>query len=126
LPGRFARSSVIPCDMPRSLHFQGFRFTKKNKQSAATLRFKVLTDGLVYLACTSRFGTPKNGSGDWKSELISEKQLHEQGWHQLRAVELKTGANDYVWWVYSRTCKAGEAFSYRTEKFVAPILLVKE
>ena len=104
--------------------FQGFQFTKV-KEYVPTLRFKVLSDGLLYMACTNRFGGGGNAGGNWKNEIITEEQLHKKGWHRERRLELKATDAALVWWVYSRTCKAGEEFTYRTEKYKSPILLVK-
>ncbi len=104
--------------------FQGYQFTK-GKGSVPSLRYKVLTDGLVQMACTSRFGGGGNSGGGWKDEVISEQKLQQKGWHRERKLELKTSEQDHVWWIYSRTCTAGEEFNYRTEKYRSPILLVK-
>ena len=97
--------------------FEGYQFTQ-SKNNTSTLRFKVLSDGLVQMALASRFFKPGK-------ECISDKQLREKGWQKQQGVELDDNEPSYVWWVYSRQCKAGETFSYRTEKYVAPILLVK-
>jgi hypothetical protein len=102
--------------------FEGYQFTQ-TKNFAGTLHFKVLTDGLVYMACTSRFGG--GGSGGAGSEGITEEQLRRKGWHKERNTELKFTDTTYLWWVFTRQCKAGEEFTYRTEKYAAPILLVK-
>jgi hypothetical protein len=107
--------------IPDSL--EGFAFTKIREHNP-TLRFKVLTDGLVYMACTDRF-SPGNSKDEWKKEVITEAGLHTKGWHRERGFDLKASNDNGFWWVYSRACKAGEAFTYRTEHYRSPILLVK-
>ena len=104
--------------------FEGFQFTQ-GKMGSATLKFKVLTDGLVHMACTSRFGGGGNSGGGWKSEVTSEEQLEKNGWKRERGIELKDAQKDHVWWTFTRTCKSGEEFTFRTEKYISPMLLMK-
>ena len=105
--------------IPESL--QGYQFTKA-KSEGVPLRFTVLTDGLVYLACTTRFGLKL-------SDATTEAELKRKGWKKHKDLVLhdyspqQTGRQ--VWNVYSRECKAGEKFTYRNEQYLAPILLVK-
>ncbi len=111
--------------IPASL--QGLQFTKAAKMTLP-LSFKVLTDGVVYMACTSRFRNGGLSGGAWEKEVISEEELLKAGWKKHRALELKDSdeaKGHHVWWVYSRECKAGESFSYRTEKYITPVLLAK-
>ncbi len=96
--------------------FEGYRFTSGNSPNP-WLRFKVLTDGVVYLACTNRFF--RAGSDG----ATTEEQLRTNGWHKELA-EL-TSSDNLGWWIYSRNCKAGEAFNLRTEKYREPVLIVK-
>ena len=106
---------------------QGLQFTKAAKMTLP-LRFKVLTDGVVYMACTSRFRNAGLSGGAWEKEVISEEELLKAGWKKHRALELKDSDEEkghHVWWVFSRECKAGESFSYRTEKYITPVLLAK-
>jgi hypothetical protein len=100
--------------------FQGFRFTRLVANSP-TLKFKVLSDGMVYLACTKGWGA--SGPTDWQSEVTTEEQLRKKGWNRERG-ELKD-EEAHGWWVFSRNCKAGEDFTFRTAKYRSPILLVK-
>jgi hypothetical protein len=112
---------TIPASM------QGLKFTKAAKMTLP-LRFKVLTDGVVYMACTSRFRNAGLSGGAWEKEVISEEELVKAGWKKYRALELKDSDEEkghHVWWVFSRECKAGESFSYRTEKYLTPILIAK-
>lgn len=114
LPG-----SIVWESIPESL--QGYQFTKAKAQGGS-LRFKVLTDGLVYLACTTRFGHRFK-------EAISENQLMVKGWNKHGDLTLRDYSPQQVgrqiWNVYARECKAGEKFSFRNEQYLAPILLVK-
>jgi hypothetical protein len=96
--------------------FEGFNFTQC-KVRAVTLHFTVLSDGLVYLACRSWMPGGKDN--------LSEEQLRQKGWHKQKDAEIIDDDGNHHWWVYSRTCRRGEKFSYRTEKYSAPILLVK-
>ncbi len=96
--------------------FEGYRFTSGNGPNP-WLRFKVLTDGVVYLACTTRmFRNASDGA-------TTEGQLLTNGW-QNEPAEL-TSSDNLGWWIYSRNCKAGEEFNLRTEKYREPVLLVK-
>ena len=106
---------------------QGLQFTKAAKMTLP-LRFKVLTDGVVYMACTSRFRNAGLSGGAWEKEVISEEELLKAGWKKHRDLILKDSDEEkghHVWWVFSRECKAGETFSYRTEKYFTPVLLAK-
>ena len=106
--------------------WQGFQFTKSKKVSVP-LNFRVQTDGLVYLACTSDFGRFYTG-GAWQKEVIGEDELLKHGWKKQDDLILRDSdevPGHHVWWVYARECKAGEKFVYRTGKYAPPILLVK-
>jgi hypothetical protein len=97
--------------------FDGYSFTRFGV-FAGVLRFKVLSNGLVYLATTPNF------INDPKAGAIDEKGLQRAGWKKLprTGLDAKQG---FLWLVFSRECKAGESFAYRTEKYAAPILLLK-
>jgi len=100
--------------------FAGYQFTR-TKAHGLTLKFKVLTDGLVYMACTSRWGT--TADPDVQKTLVTQSKLQKDGWKREQRGEFPT--TDVTWLVFSRQCKAGEQFSYRTDKYAPPILLVK-
>ena len=104
--------------------FSGNQFFQAAQMKEPVLKLKVLSDGLVYLACTSRWGGGGSG-GDWRSELVTQAQLEAQGWHVVdSARELKTTEEDHTWLAFSRQCKAGESFKYRTEKYLSPIVII--
>jgi hypothetical protein len=102
--------------------FQGYKFTQSPAHSP-TLRFKVLTDGTVYLACMGRWGS--TAAPEVAKDFMTQEKLGAAGWVRLGRDELETTASDALWLVFLRRCKAGEEFSYRTDKYASPILLVK-
>lgn len=92
--------------------------------------FEVLMDGPVLMACTTRWGGGGNPSGDWEDEVTTREELEEQGW-----VEFATGlidardntpAADREWLIFRRDSVAGEAFTYRTEKYLPPMIIRSE
>lgn len=104
--------------------FGNHLFFQAEKTQAPTLKLKVLTDGLVYMACTSRWGGG-GAAGPWSAGLITPAQLEEQGWRAVTAArELKSTEEDHTWLAFSRQCKAGETFRYQTEKYLSPIVIV--
>lgn len=100
----------------------GYLYTRSNAHSPF-LRFKVLTNGLVYMACTSRWGSTADPV--MRRELKTEKDLQAEGWARVRRGTILTGDSAGEFLVFSRMCNAGESFTYRTEKYAAPILLLK-
>ena len=94
--------------------------------------FEVLMDGPVLMACTTRWGGGGAG-GEWEDELTTREELEEQGW-----VEFATGLSDtrYVpdeeprpfheYIVFRRDSVAAEVFTYRTEKYRAPLIIRSE
>jgi hypothetical protein len=108
-------------------YFNGFEFTQNGGKSHKSpyLKFKVTSDGLVYMACSTRGKRSGNGK-DWQRELTSEEDLYAAGWQSLAdTFDLKSNEG-FTRRIYFRTCKSGETFSYRTEKYVAPTLLLKQ
>jgi len=103
-------------DIPKSL--EGMRFSKHNAAQAAIAQFKVISDGWVYMAVTSRSEGYRSGTATPVSDLV------EQGWEKQANLD-KLNDTALEWIVYSRFCKKGETFSYRTEKYSAPILITK-
>jgi hypothetical protein len=102
--------------------FKDFQFTQA-KAHGLTLRFKVLSDGLVYMACSERWGS--TAAPDMAKDFATAETLKEAGWTHVPGVEITTTSGDMSWTIFSRPCKAGEEFTYRTEKYAPPILLVK-
>jgi len=92
--------------------------------------FEVLSDGPVLMAVTTRWGGGGNPDGDWMPELTTREELEQQGW-----VEFATGLSDtrdglpgpgHEYIVFRRDSVAGEIFTYRTEKYRAPMIIRSE
>ena len=89
------------------------------------LDFEVASEGFAFIITSTRWGGGGNSSGDWQDSVLSEKDLRREGWRQLREIkDLVTGdpGEMAVFWRY---CKAGEKHRIRTEKYVAPMLLIR-
>jgi len=102
--------------------FAGLQFTQF-KAHGLTLTFKVKTDGLVYLGCSARWGA--TAAAEVAKSFMTAEKLEKEGWVREEAYTIKTTARDMSFLIYSRMCKAGEEFSYRTEKYAPPILLME-
>ena len=92
--------------------------------------FEVLTDGPVLMACTTRWGGGGNESGGWSPELTTREELETQGWSEF-ATGLSDARDDcpppsHEYIVFRRDCMAGEVFTYRTEKYRAPLIIRSE
>ena len=88
------------------------------------LSFGVKTDGLVYMTTSTRWDGGGNSSGDWKDDVLLEKDLKRKGWRKLRAFKKLSNTDTGEMVVFYRFCKAGETHSIRTEKYAAPMLLI--
>lgn len=95
--------------------------TRKNP----TLKFKVLADGEVFLLCTNRWHNSGNG-GPWQVETTSKEKFVEEGWKVRDDIKILDSFTLHLWEVRSRDCKAGEEFTYRTEKYVVPLVIVPD
>ena len=127
VPVTSSNSRLVWDEIPASL--QGMSFLQ-NKVHQGTTKFQITTAGTVLMAVTSRWGGGGN-SGDWKKEIVSEKELKSQGWRELFRIKsiYKPGqpnAEKMDWIVLERQCKRGESFSFRTEKYLAPVLLLRK
>lgn len=101
---------------------RGLAFLKNKSAQQAVARFRVVKSGLVLMAVSTRWG----GAGaakEWGKEFVTRAQLEEAGWREF--VEMEGVGGTPMWLVFARPCKAGESFAYRTEKYLAPILLLK-
>ncbi len=108
--------------VPKSLN--GVRFLVLPHHSGV-LSFKVQTDGLVFMATSTRWNGGGNSSGDWKDEVIEEKDLKRKGWRKLRTFRKLSNTDTGKMAVFYRFCKTGEIHSIRTEKYAAPMLLIR-
>ena len=99
------------------------------RPSYGIVSFEVLSDGPVLLAVTNRWGGGGNSGGGWIPELTTEQEFLDDGWVELTGplaiynndIE---AVSDTYFTVYRRESSAGESFTYRTEKYHPPHLLV--
>ena len=87
------------------------------------LSFEVESEGLVFMATSTRWGGGGNSSGDWKDEVLLEKDLRRKGWRKLRSLRELSNNDTGEMEVFYRFCEAGETHRIRTEKYAAPMLL---
>lgn len=80
---------------------------------AESLQFKVNRAGVYYLAITWK------READPPADRVSREQLVEQGWE-----DLGSSPWDKECILLKRTCKAGESFRIRTNKYLPPYLIV--
>jgi len=52
--------------------------------------------------------------------------MKSDGWKSVKGATARGNGGDHGWVFFSRECKAGESFAIRTEKYVSPILLLKD
>lgn len=108
--------------VPESL--RGVRFLVLPHHSGV-LKFEVESGGIVYLATSTRWYESGNSSGGWKDEVLLEKDLRRKGWRRLSRLKELSNNDTGEMAVFYRHCEAGEKHSIRTEKYAAPMLLIK-
>ncbi len=98
----------------------------RNKSQQGTTKFHVKSAGTVLMAVTTRWSASGRG-GDWQKELVTQKDLESGGWRVCGKLNsyMKENGERHTWILFARSCMQGETFSYRTEKYVAPVLLLK-
>jgi hypothetical protein len=110
----------------------GFDPAKANAEEYGKLDFTMTSTGPVWMLTTTRFGGGGDSSGDWLPEVSTQAQLEADGWHViLQGVETETGygafgtnpLDNFGWLLFERQSVAGESFSIRTEKYIAPVIL---
>jgi hypothetical protein len=116
---RYFHWSNIPTE------FKGFRFLR-NREQQGTTKFQITSPGIVLVAVIGPRYSGNSGGG-WQKEIVTQKDLEAQGWREIGKLDsrFKDNSNALGWVVFARDCKKGESFSYRTEKYVAPVLLLK-
>ena len=70
---------------------------------SGVLNFKVQSDGLVFMATSTRW----YDSGDWKDEVLLEKDLRRKGWRRLRAIKKLSNTDTGEIVVFYRHGKSG-------------------
>jgi len=117
--GRYLYWSKIPAE------YAEFRFLR-NREQQGTTRFQVTRPGLVLIVVTTRWRN-SGSSGHWQEEIVTRDELVAEGWKEVGRLSsyFKTDGSSLEWIVFARSCRAGESFSIRTEKYVAPVLLLK-
>ena len=102
--------------------FDGFNFTQHHAHGLF-LKFKVLSDGVVYMGCSARWGS--TATPEVAKDFDTADSLTAKGWAHKDPADVETTASDMQYVIFERSCKAGEIFSFRTDKYAPPILLVK-
>ncbi|RBP42534.1 hypothetical protein DES53_106243 [Roseimicrobium gellanilyticum] len=69
-------------DVPE--RFAGYQFSRDKTRYVGVLRFKVTSDGTVYLGCSDRWGGGGN-DGPWKNEVITQSKMKSDGWKSVKA-----------------------------------------
>ena len=52
-------------------------------------------------------------------------QLEKQGWRFAVKIAYQNKTSVINWIVFTKHCEAGERYSYRTEKYLPPIVILK-
>ncbi|EDM28272.1 Serine/threonine protein kinase, Pkn2 family protein [Lentisphaera araneosa HTCC2155] len=108
-------------DIPNG--FNGWSFTQ-NMAHRGISNFQVKNEGTVYLLVTDRWGGGGSINPQLRQEMITQREFLNLGWQVELPVNTKEGHTTFT--VYSKYCKAGEILKYRTEKYIAPMLLEKK
>jgi hypothetical protein len=116
----YSSTNYLWIQVPESLAGLKFAQSRDHHEGSTTLR--VDSDGLVYMAFTSRWGIADDQPA--KDGMVSRRELTRQGWKPLGSKHnLVSNEIGYEWLVFGRECKAGETFTLRTEKYCPPIVL---
>jgi serine/threonine protein kinase/formylglycine-generating enzyme required for sulfatase activity len=104
--------------------FQGFNYLRNNEQQGTT-KFEISSPGMVLLAVIGQRYAGRGGK--WQQEIVTQKGLEAEGWREIGKLNsyYKVTSSALGWLVFGRDCKRGESFSYRTEKYMAPVLIQK-
>ncbi|MDF1657096.1 MAG: hypothetical protein P1U58_05760 [Verrucomicrobiales bacterium] len=89
------------------------------------VEFDVASDGFVFLVTSTRWGGGGNSSGDWLDEVMLERDLRRAGWRELKGVGDLTAGDPGEMIIFWRHSEQGEKYRVRTEKYVAPMLLIR-
>jgi len=103
----------FPSLLAKTIYSQSF------SKHQGVIDFKVLTDGIILIAVSTRWGGGGNSSGDWKRSCMSKLQMKDVGWEEVGVIY----THPYFKLIlFARKCKKGERFEIRTEKYVAPVV----
>ena len=117
----FTESEYIWVAIPDQ--FAGMQFAQPKNKHTATTVLEVETAGLVYVAFASRWNEEDDNK---KDDILARKDIQRLGWKPLPGkTHLVSDENGYEWIVCTKECKGGETFSLRTDKYCAPIVLLR-
>jgi len=102
--------------------YVGMQFAQPKNKHTGTTSFSIESDGLVYLAIYSRI---QDEDSDKKDDILSRRDIERQGWKAVKGKNLLSTEGEPNWLVFAKVCKAGESFTLRTDKYCAPIVLIK-
>ena len=76
------------CDIPafaieQEVLFWRYVHTGYPNLADGLVTFKVLDDGPVLMACTTRWDGGGNSDGDWEDDLTTRDELEQQGWAEF-------------------------------------------
>ena len=127
---RYFWSDIPPFAEREQFRFWQTELTGFPSPADGITTFEVLSDGPVLMAVTTRWAGGGNSSGGWVPELTSQAELALQGWSEFATGLNYTrngGPDPYIeFTVLRRDSVAGDVFTYRTEKYQTPIILLSE
>jgi len=119
----------------RSMGLEHYFLTADSSKTSTVeygkLDFTVMSDGPVWVLTTASFFDSGNSDGNWQTEVRTQLELEADGSRVVaRDVQSEygyepSGKNQSLleWILFERTCKAGQQFSIRTEKYQSPVIL---
>ncbi len=117
----YGDADYVWVDIPDA--YQAIRFAQPVSKHTGTTKFRVESDGMVYVAFYSRWTEEPSGNEDG---ILSRKEIEKLRWREVREEHyLKSNESPAEWIVCARECKAGEELTLRTDKYCAPIVLMK-
>ncbi|MCK4850229.1 MAG: choice-of-anchor C family protein [Phycisphaerae bacterium] len=96
-------------------------YSKPKRPHGVVADFRILSDGMVYLAC--HFGYEGNPSGGWKERSLTKEQFIERGWEPVG--EMIAG-NARIFTVVRKRCRKGELHRLRCNKYTPPYVIIRE
>ncbi len=105
---------------------KGRHYTKRHGFQGV-MRFRVNGPQRVTIALYGHdWGGGGNPGGGWLDEVVPREELERQGWKEVARLRSRPrqGVEQVTTWiVFTRDCKAGEAFAIRNHKYLAPFLI---